>query len=211
MKDLIIIGAGGFGREVLSYALDVQRSRMCDWRVKGFINDIEDALDNFDIDFQILGPIKGHKILPNTVYICAIGDSVSRLKVGREFLEKGAEFINLISPDIYLRERFKMGVGNILCPGAGFGPDVTLGNFTLVNAGVAIGHDSIIEDGVTIGSASQIAGRCEINEGVYIGIGAIIIPKRKIGEYANISAGAVVFTNVKADTTVIGNPAKILK
>ena len=211
MKDLIIIGAGGFGREVLSYALEIQEQGHNEWRIKGFINDIEDALDSFDIEYPILGPIKGHIPLENAVYICAIGDSEARLRIGKEFLNRGAIFTNIIASGVTLRERNTIGVGNIICPGSGTSPDVKIGNFTLINAGVGIGHDSTIEDGVTIGPRTEITGNCKIGECVYIGAGAIITPKRRIGTGAKICAGAVIFTHVKPGKTMLGNPARVLK
>lgn len=211
VKDLIIIGAGGFGREVLSYALEIQEMGLSDWKVKGFLNDIEDALEGFDVGYPILGPIKGHVPLENAVYICAIGDSEARLRIGREFLSKGAVFTNIINPYVKLRERNSIGVGNIICPGCGTSPDVKIGNFVLINASVGIGHDSIIEDGVTIGPKSEITGNCKIEECVYIGAGAIITPKRRIGAGAKICAGSVIFTHVKPGKTMLGNPAMVLK
>ncbi|MED4888205.1 NeuD/PglB/VioB family sugar acetyltransferase [Lysinibacillus sp. FSL R7-0073] len=211
MKDLIIVGAGGFGRELLSYALDIERGGMVEWKVKGFINDILGALDNYEINYPILGPINGHIVQENAVYICAIGDSKARLSIGRELQLKGAKFINLIHSSVTIRERIEMGVGNIFCPYSGVNPDVKFGDFVLVNGGSWFGHDCIIEDGVTVSSNCDITGNCILEEGVFLGTRSVIIPKRKIGKYAKISAGAVVFTHVKPERTMIGNPAKILK
>jgi len=211
MKDLIIVGAGGFGREVLSYAHDIIEAGQSEWCIKGFINDLPNALDNFDVGYPILGSIKNHVVEKNSVYICAIGDSKARLRIGLELQSKGAQFINLIHPETKFRERVKMGIGIIVCPGSGSSPDVTIGDFVMINTKVGIGHDCTIGKGVTIGPRAEITGNCHIADGVYIGAGAIIIPNRKIGTNAQIGAGAVIFTNVKPEKTMIGNPAQVLK
>ena len=80
MKDLIIIGARGLARELLSYAIDIMRI--------GFLTDYPDDLDNYDTGYTILGPIAGHTIRKNAVYICAMGDGNARLTIGRAFQEK---------------------------------------------------------------------------------------------------------------------------
>jgi hypothetical protein len=69
MKDLIIIGAGGFGRVLLSYAVSIMQTRECKWRVKGFIDDNLSALKNIDTGYPILGTILEHSIEENAVYI----------------------------------------------------------------------------------------------------------------------------------------------
>ncbi|CAK7063287.1 NeuD/PglB/VioB family sugar acetyltransferase [Tissierella sp.] len=211
MKDLIIIGAGKFGRELLSYAIDIVEAGGCEWRIKGFINDDLHSLDQYNIEYPILGPIAGHTIQENAVYICAIGDSEARLSLGKEFQKKGAEFINFIHPTVRIRERVKMGVGNIFCPCAGMSTDVTIGDFVLFNSYAIVAHDCIIGSGCTLSGGCEITGNCTLGEGVFLGTKSVIVPDRKIGDYAKISAGAIVFTNVKPGKIMIGNPAMVLK
>ena len=56
-----------------------------------------------------------------------------------------------------------------------------------------------------------ISGGCVIGNEVDIGGHAYIVPGRKVGDGAKIAAGSIVFTNVKAGTIVLGNPAKRMK
>lgn len=211
MKDLIIIGAGGFGRELLSYAIDIMETGNSEWRVKGFLNDEPNALDGFDTGYSIIGSIAGHIVEKNAVYVCAIGDGQSRLKIGKDFQERGAEFPNFIHPTAKIRERVKMGIGNIFCPNSSVNPDVTIGDFVLLNSKVAVGHDCIIGDGSSLIGGNSVNGHCTLGKCVFLGANSIIIPHRKIGDCAKISAGAVVFTHVKSGKTMIGNPAMVLK
>lgn len=211
MKDLIIIGAGGFGRELLSYAIDIMQTGECDWKVKGFIDDNLNAFNGIDTGYPIVGTISEHIIEENTVYTCAIGDGKTRMEIGRNFQDKGAEFINFIHPTAKIRERVKMGVGNIFCPNSGVNPDVTIGDFVLLNSNSVLAHDCIIGDGCSLMGGNSVNGNCILGKCVFMGANSIIIPDRKIDDYAKISAGAVVFTNVKSKKTVIGNPAMVLK
>jgi sugar O-acyltransferase (sialic acid O-acetyltransferase NeuD family) len=211
MKDLIIIGAGGFGREFLSYAIDIMETGESEWRVKGFIDDNLNALNGIDTGYPIHGTIAEHIIEENAVYICAIGDGKARLAIGRDFQQKGAEFINFIHPTARIRERVKMGVGNIFCPKTSVNPDVTIGDFVILNSNSGLAHDCIVGDGCSLIGGNSVNGNCTLGKCVFLGANSVIIPGRKIGEYANISAGAVVFTHVKPHKTMAGNPAMVLK
>ncbi|MFA5531195.1 MAG: acetyltransferase [Thiohalomonadaceae bacterium] len=211
MKDLFIIGAGGFGRELLSYALDIMKTDECGWVVKGFIDDNLNALAGFNTGYHVLGSVINHSVDKEALYICAIGDGKKRLTIGREFLGNGAQFINLIHPTARIRERVKMGIGNIFCPHSGSSPDVTIGDFVLVNCRSGFGHDCMIGSGCTLSGGCDVTGNCKLGEGVFLGSKAVITPGRKIGDYAKIAAGAVVFTHVKAGKTMYGNPAMVLK
>jgi sugar O-acyltransferase (sialic acid O-acetyltransferase NeuD family) len=211
MKDLIIIGAGGFGREILSYAVDIMKTDDCEWRIKGFIDDDLNALHDIDTGYPILGTISKHIIEENGVYVCAIGDGKTRLSIGRYFQEKGAEFINFIHPTAKIRERVKLGVGNIFCPNTSINPDVAIGDFVLINGNSGLAHDCIVDDGCSLIGGNSVNGNCLLAKCVFMGANSIIIPGRKIGGYAKICAGAVVFTHVKPGKTMIGNPAMVLK
>jgi sugar O-acyltransferase (sialic acid O-acetyltransferase NeuD family) len=211
MRDLIIIGAGGFSRELLSYAIDIMKTDGCEWRVKGFLDDNLNAFNGIDTGYPILGTITDYKTEENAVYICAIGDCKTRLLICRKLQEKGAEFINFIHPTARIRERVKMGVGNIFCPYSGVSPDVIIGDFVTVNCNSGFAHDCIIGSGCTLSGDCDVTGNCKLGEGVFMGSKAVITPGRKVGDYAKISAGAVVFAHVKPGKTIFGNPAIVLK
>jgi sugar O-acyltransferase (sialic acid O-acetyltransferase NeuD family) len=210
MKELIIVGAGGFGRELLSYAIDIMHTGECDWTVKGFIDDNLNALDAYDTGFHMLGTISTHEVDKRAVYVCAIGDGKTRLSIGRNLQERGAEFINFIHPTARIRERVTVGVGNIFCPHTSVNPDVTIGDFVFLNSNTHLAHDCMVHGGCSFMGSNSVNGNCVLGKCVYVGSDAVIIPGRKIGEYARIGAGAVVFTHVKPNSTMVGNPAMVL-
>ena len=209
MKKLLILGAGGFGREVLQYAKDVLEKTTVDWQIEGFLDDNLNALENYSYEHKVIGTISGHKVKDEYVYICAIGDPKTKLDIGRKFLEQGAQFINLIHPTAYVSENCKMGVGVVLCPNAKATTDVTLGNFVAVDANSICSHDSVISDGCTISHFCDITGFAKLGEGVFLGSGVCVCPSVKVGDYAKIGAGSVVLHDVGAGKLAFGTPAKI--
>ncbi len=230
MKNLLIVGAGGFGREVLNWALD-HPLRTIDWRIKGFLDSRVDALatfptdsslipnvvpyqasihDRFRRDFGIVGDPMTYTPDPNDIFVCALGDPVMRRRYARPILDKGGEFIALVHPKALVSTFVSLGRGSIVGPFASISPDVSIGEFVTINSYTAIAHDVRIGDWGEIDGHCLIAGRTRVGTGVRIHGGAIITPDTQIGDEAVVGAGSVVFGNVPAGVTVFGNPAKRL-
>ena len=207
MKRLIIIGAGGFGREVLSWAMDVP-SENRDWEVGGFLDANQKALEGYDCNLPILADPMSYLPSQGDCFICAIGHPATKLQVCNSLSEKRAEFITLVHPTAVIGMRCSIGKGCIFCPGSIITTDVKVGDFVTINAHATIGHDAVVGRGSTLSGHVDITGFASLGEGVFLGSHAVILPKAKVGDYAIIGAGSVVLKKVKAGTTVIGVPAK---
>lgn len=207
---LLIIGAGGFGREVLNWARDVQASSDVDWEVAGFLDSNEQALAGFDIDVPVLGESQTWEPQPGDRFICAVGEPSVRLKICRELQERGAQFITLIHPTASVGSRCRIGVGCIVCPGAIVTADATVGDFVALNVRACIAHDAQIGDGCTINNFCDITGNVKLGEGVFLGSHVSVTPSARIGDHARVGAGSVIVRPVRANTTVMGPTAKRL-
>jgi sugar O-acyltransferase (sialic acid O-acetyltransferase NeuD family) len=209
VKKLWIVGAGGFGREVLSMAASA-RGAGVDWKVAGFLNDIPDALK----DFPGLPPIQGgtdYQPQEDDVFICAIGDAVGRLEVCAKLRARGARFVNLIQPTALIAGNATFGEGIIVEAFSGIGANSRIGDFTTILGHVSIAHDVSLGTGVQVSPFACLLGRVEVGDGVLIGSHAVLLPGVKVGAGATIGAGAVVLKNVGCGETVFGVPAVRLK
>lgn len=207
MQMLYIIGAGGFGREVLSWL------RACpewerDWRFAGFIDDDSDALAGKSTSGTVIATVADFKPGDEDIVICAIGDPTTRLNIAQKLLRQGVQFFTLIHPSAIVGDNCVVGTGCILCPGAVLTANVRVGDFVIVNAHSTIGHDAEIGDGVTLSGHVDITGHAHIADGVFLGTHAAVLPGAKIGAYAKVGAGSVVLRSVKPGATVMGVPAK---
>lgn len=209
MKKLLIIGAGGFGREVLGYALDIPKEQR-NWEIYGFLDDNPNALDGYDLEYKIVSSIKEYIPKKDEVFICALGEPKLKLKICREFESKGAMFISLIHPTAIIGRTSTYGNGLIMAPYSVITENICLGKYVTINIFSGFGHNSKAEDGCTLSSHCDITGYAYLEEGVFLGSHVSILPNVKIGRCTRVGAGSVVIKNVSPNVVVFGNPAKII-
>lgn len=208
MKRLIIVGAGGFGREVYAWAeAHPDCGRL--WEIAGFLDDNPAALDSFDYPLNILGAVVDYLPQLNDLFICAIGSPAIKRKVCEKLLGSGAEFISLVHPTVVIGFNVEIGVGTIICPHAVVTCDVTIGDFVAINCHSSIGHDVRIADWVTLSGYCDVTGQTELGEMAFLGSGARILPLKKVGARSMVGAGSVVISHVPKKAKVFGNPARI--
>ena len=209
MKKLLIVGAGGWGRVVRQWAIDIQRQN-CRWESIKFLDDNAHALDEFNMAHEIVGTIESYQRSCDEELACGIGDPLVKLKICEKLQKRGAIFINIIHPNALVTENGQFGTGIIVSPFAGLILNTFIGDFVTVNAFSIVGHDSTIEKGCTLSAHCDIMANVYLEEGAFLGSGARILPNLRIGCNAKVGAGAVVIRNVPAGATVFGNPAKLI-
>lgn len=210
MNRLLIVGAGGFGREVMDWALHVPAGKR-DWELGGFLDSRADVLAGLDLPFPILGDPDTFAFVESDRVICAIGEPRIRLDYCRRLLAKGAQFISLVHPSAVIGSSCRWGIGCVFCPGSILTNHVTLGNFVLLNACATVGHDATIGDGCTLSAHADVTGGAVLGEGVLLGTHAAVLPKARVGDYTLVGAGSVVLKKTLPHTTVMGVPAKTVR
>ena len=211
MNDLILVGCGGFAREVLQIALD-QNDEKPTWNVLGFVDD-NPALHGTSIhDLPVLGGIDWLAERPDVQVNIAIGNTVVRRKLARRMSEMGVQrFATLIHPRAWVGRRVEIGTGSTICAGTMITTDIRLGAHTIANLDCTIGHDAVLHDFVTLAPSVNISGNVVIGAGCDMGTGAVVIQGIEIGEWSVVGAGAVVVKPLPANITAVGMPATPIK
>lgn len=212
VKKIVLIGAGGFGREVAQMIedLNIKKKR---YELLGFLDDGKQfQRDSIINGYPWLGDsnwILDHK--NDIVCNCTIGDASTKAIVMKRLINQGVQFESIVAPTAGVAAHTDIGLGCVLYWNVAVSVNCRIGAGVLLNDGVKIGHDVTIGDYTSIMPDTGISGGCQIGEQVNIGGHAFIIPGRKVGDCARIAAGSIVFSNVRAGTTVLGNPAKRMK
>ena len=204
---LLIVGAGGFGREVLAWAEDIQTQGNVDWAIGGFLDANPRALEKFDIELPVVGDPQSYAPRPEDRFVCAVGDPAIKLRLGRSLQQRGAKFVNLIHPTTLVGPRCRYGVGTILCPFAALTVDVKLGDFVTINMRANVGHDAVLGDGCTLNVFCDVTGAARLGTGVFLGSHAVVAPRTVVEDWARIGAGSVALRRVRANSSVFGVPA----
>ncbi len=205
---LLMVGAGGFGREVFSWTSGLLRATQSNFPV-GFLDDDPNSLDEFPtLKERWMGRISTYLPQSGDRLLMAVGDPASKLAVGEALKARGAVFASFVHPTAVIAQDVHLGFGCIICPLAVVCCNVRLGNFVSMNIGSVAGHDSIIGDGCTLSPHSDVAGKVTLKRGVFLGCQTAILPKMQIGEFARIGAGSVVINHVSPGVSMMGVPAK---
>lgn len=211
MKKIVIYGAGGFGRE-MAFMIERINSFEPTYEILGFVDDGAAFPIGMDINgYPVVG--KGDWLLEHkeVACACAIANVHVRKKLFEKYMAQGVEFETIIAPGIDIHKSTTIGKGCVICRECRITVNVVLEDGVFLNSGVAVGHDAHIGTFTTIFPNTGISGYCQVGSEVTIGGHAFIVPEKKIGDNAIVAAGSIVFSNVKAGTTVLGNPAKRLK
>lgn len=206
MRDLIIVGASGFGREIAQYIEDINE-KYPKWNLLGFIDDNLNALNGIGHGYKVIDTIKGHEPKLNVDYVCALAFPEIKKTIVNLLMGKGAKFVTIQHPTARVSRYAKIGHGCIITPNSNINTDAVVGDFVAVLAS-GVGHDAQVGNYSTLSGHVCVNGHVQIGECVYVGCGALIAPSKKIGDGATVGIGSVVVSNVKPGIKVFGNPAK---
>jgi len=208
---ILIIGGGGFGREVLWTIRDC--NKIDDkYSVVGFI---DDELSSGSIINQI--PVLGDlnwlldNHTPSLFCVIAISDCIKRKNIFEKLKNINVSYPSIIHPSVIYSSSVKIGEGTIIQAGSILTVDIQIGKHVHINIDSTIGHDSIIGDFVTINPGVHINGKTIIENYCYVGSGTVMKHQIKIGSDSIIGAGSVLITDVPKKSLYLGVPAKLKK
>lgn len=212
MKDLLIIGASGFGREVAWLVERINKAHPT-WNLLGFIDD-NDAIWGQKINrYEVLGGCQSISEYPNANIVCAVGAAKTRQMIITKVMASNPDvkFATLIDPDVIKSNLVEIGEGTIICAHTILTVNIIIGKHVIINLDCTIGHDAIINDCVTLYPSVNISGNTITGSCTEIGTGAQIIQGKKIGSLSIVGAGSVVVKDIPDKCTAVGSPAKPIK
>lgn len=204
---IVIVGAGGFGREVLDVIEAINAA--------GGSLDFVGFLDDGDVDHEqlrrrnaaLLGPTSMLADI-DAAYVIGIGSGEVRRKLAATFDSMGVQAATLIHPVATIGGDSHLSPGCVVAAGARVTTNIRLGRHTQLHVNSTVGHDSVLEDYVSVYPGATVSGNVSLADGVTVGTGANVLPGINVGARAFVGAGAVVTCDVASDITVVGSPAR---
>jgi sugar O-acyltransferase (sialic acid O-acetyltransferase NeuD family) len=213
MKNILIYGAGGNGRETLAILESIFKEELALEKFKiYFVETVPNSTTIHSI--QVISEKKVSQFsIQETVFSISIAKPEIRYVISQRLLLIGIQPVSIVSPLACISSTAQLGRGSIIAQYSLVSCDTSIGEFTQINYFASISHDVIVGNYVTIGPGVRVNGHVIIEDLVFIGAQASIMPGTKgkpriIGKGAVIGMGAVVTSDVLPYTTVVGNPAK---
>jgi sugar O-acyltransferase (sialic acid O-acetyltransferase NeuD family) len=215
---LVIVGSGGFGREVATLVEDINRNAPT-FEICGFVNtDVDDPpggeIDGYPLltRAQFFGDLAG-RFGERLNIVLGVGFPAAKRKIVTDLKERRSDLIwpNLIHPSVIISPRVRLlGEGIVITAGNILTTNIEIESFAMINLQCTIGHDSTIKRYSVISPGVCVSGGVCIGEGTTVGTGAKIIEQKRIGAWSVIGAGAVVTTDIPDGVTAVGVPARVI-
>lgn len=212
---LVIIGAGGHGRELLDIVIDINRqplgSRVPEhFDFLGFIDDGSPDMERLTrLGARYIGNISRLRDLPpRCKYSIGIGSGSARRRIDNAVSDIEVEPATLIHSSATVGMDVRLKEGAVICPLVSVTTNVSIGRHVHINRNCAIGHDVTLADYSTVNPLSAVSGDVFLGEEATIGTNSAVNQGIHIGQGAMIASGSAVTKDVAEFSLVAGVPAE---
>lgn len=196
MRDIVIIGAGGIGREVAWIIEEINKVKPT-WNIIGFVDENSEIWGKELNGYRVLGGFEAlDKLERKPEVIVAIANcSVKKsivAKLGGKF-----NFATIVYPTVRVSKYIEIGEGAIIYPGVILTVNTRIGNHVVISGNCGIGHDTVIGDYSSVLWGSNFSGYDVVDKECFIGMGTKVVQGINIGKGLRVKAGTIILEDIK--------------
>ncbi len=209
MRDLVIVGAGGFARETAAAA-----AAGSTWQVRGFADDDPALHGTNRSGLPILGTVDSVVAMPDVAVVVCVGNPrnyTARRRIVQRLGLPPHRYATVVHPSAAIGAGSVIGPGSVLLAGTVLTADITVGSHVAVMPQAVLTHDDQVGDYATIASGVRLGGGAVLGTGAYVGSGALVREGVTVGDWSLIGMGSVVLHDVPPGEVWAGNPARLLR
>jgi len=216
VRDLVIVGAGGFARETAA-AVAAVNTIAPTWRLHGFLDDDPALHGVIRSGLPVLGGTAllaaAGPLAEAAVIVCVgnPGNFAARERIVGRLALPERRYATVLHPTVEVGVGSRVKPGSVLLAGTVLTADVTVGAHVAVMPQVVLTHDDVIGDFATLAAGVRAGGEVRVETGAYVGSGALLRERVRIGAGALVGIGATVLHDVPPGEVWAGNPARRLR
>lgn len=203
MKNIVIIGAGDFGREVIWLLEDINKIKPR-YVVLGYLDDDETKQGSEYYGYRVLGKIESlmelHQRGPVSAVI-AMQDGAARKRI-IERLKGFDSWETLIHPTAVVSDTVTIGEGSIICANVTISVDTEIGRHCIFYLSSTIGNDCTFGDFVSVMSNVSVSEHVSVGQETFLAAHSFVAPHRRLGERVQLGVGSSVMKDIKDDAVL---------
>jgi len=211
-KSLVIVGAGGFGRETIDVVQAVNAAAPTSiWELTGVVDDSPSDLNLARLEalsVPYLGTLDRLADFSHVAVAIGVGSPQARATIANRIDMWDLRTPDLVHPSAVVGSQFSSQGGLIACAHVSVGTNVTVGRHVHLNPDAVIGHDTSVGSFVSVNPSATISGDCTVEDGVLIGVAGVILNRLTVRAHSTIGGSACVVQDVPEGATVKGVPAR---
>lgn len=210
-RPVVIVGCGGFGREVRD-VIDACSADGANWDFLGYLDEDPSASNLAAVaqsQDHVLGGLDWLDRAPKGTHVfIGIADGDVRARIDQRLVRLGLPSDVLVHPSATAGRHVTLGPGTIVCAGVRMTTNIRLGRHVHVNLNCTVGHDCVLGDYVTVNPLVAISGNVVVGPGTMLGTHAAVLQGLRVGAGSTVGGSALVVKDVPDGVVVKGVPAR---
>lgn len=207
MKNIVLVGGGGFCKSVIDVAEDAG------YNILGVL-DLPEEIGKEILSYKIIGTDDDiPQYVGKASFVVTTGhikDATLRKSIYKKIKDANGIVETIIAKDAYVSPYAKVGEGALIMHKAMLSADVEIGICTIINSLVNISHDTKIGDFCHVSTCASINGGCEIGDDTFIGSQTAVNQGVKVIGGV-IASQSLVNRDITEKGIYVGCPVKMLK